>query len=309
MREIRRALVEDAQADRMRGNGRIMGVEQMDRTILDRSRERRVRRMIRGALAALIVLLVLWLGAAYGVAPALWRHHEHGPAFAGTPVRAVTADGIPGDPLNVGLVGTRVEIVAALVRAGWRPADAVTFRSSVGIVASVALHRPDPNAPVSPLYVFGRKQDLAFEKPVGTSAKQRHHVRLWAVDHADSATRGPWIGGATFDRGVGLSRYTEQVTHHIAPDVDAERDTLIANLRAAGALSEIYDVSGMGPTVAGRNGGGDRFFTDGEMTVGVLRLVAGDGSSPATDPPIERDSPLQVRWKNAAWRPLRPLLR
>ena len=41
------------------------------------------------------------------------------------------------------------------------------------------------------------------------------------------------MGAATFDRGVGLSRYTRQVTHHIAPDVDAERDTLLADLAAA----------------------------------------------------------------------------
>jgi LssY C-terminus len=40
-------------------------------------------------------------------------------------------------------------------------------------------------------------------------------------------------GSATFDRGVGLSRYTGQVTHHIAPDIDAERDALTDDLKKA----------------------------------------------------------------------------
>jgi hypothetical protein len=38
--------------------------------------------------------------------------------------------------------------------------------------------RPDDEAPVSTLYLFGRKEDLAFEKPVGGSPKERHHVRF-----------------------------------------------------------------------------------------------------------------------------------
>lgn len=248
-------------------------------------------------------LLLLWLLAAYGVAPALWRRRERGSAFAGRPVRAVTGDSIPGDPLNVGFVGTRAQLVRAMLRAGWRPADDVTLRSSVAIAASVALDRPDPAAPVSPLFVFGRRQDLAFERPVGGSARERHHVRLWAVPPGDSASARVWTGAATFDRGVGLSRYTEQVTHHISPDVDAERDTLIANLAAAGALDEVRMGSGMGPTVSGRNGGGDWFYTDGEKLIGTLR------DSAAAQAPRRPSPPPHVRLKNATWRPLRVLLR
>jgi hypothetical protein len=69
------------------------------------------------------------------------------------------------------------------------------------------------------------------------------------------ATRGPvWLGSATFDRGVGISRYTGQITHHIAPNIDAERDLVIAELSRAGVLMEIYQVGGIGPTINGRNG-------------------------------------------------------
>src|SRR5688572_18107538 len=93
----------------------------------------------------------------------------------------VTAQGIPGDPLNVGLVGSRAEVVKAWKSAGWYPADAITLGTSIEIVGSVLLHRPYSGAPVSDLFYEGRPQDLAFEKPVGGSADQRHHVRLWLI--------------------------------------------------------------------------------------------------------------------------------
>ena len=91
----------------------------------------------------------------------------------------VTASGIPGDPLNVGLVGTKEEAIRALAAAGWYPADAVTLKTSIEIAGSVIFDRPYRDAPVSPLFYDGRKQDFAFEKPVGESADRRHHVRFW----------------------------------------------------------------------------------------------------------------------------------
>jgi hypothetical protein len=67
-----------------------------------------------------------------------------------------------------------------------------------------------------------------------------------------------------------MSHTTGQITHHIGPDIDAERDHLIASLAAAGQLEIEYAVSGVEPTLDGRNGGGDRYYTDGELDVGVL---------------------------------------
>ena len=103
---------------------------------------------------------------------------------------------------------------------------------------------------MSPLYVFGRKQDLAFEKDVGGSADRRHHVRWWRAKPIDAVGRPLWIGDATFDRDAGISHLTGQITHHIAPDIDAERDHLTADLVAAGQLAGRYEWPGMGATLA-----------------------------------------------------------
>ena len=245
--------------------------------------------LIAGCAAAYALL-------AYVVLPALWTHHERQPGLAGRPMTTNTAQGIPGDPLNVSLVGDKDEVVAALERAGWKPADAITLKSSARIAESVLLHRPDPDAPVSNLFYEGRRQDLAFEKPEGRSADKRHHVRFWRVLERGAEGHPVWLGAATFDASVGLSRYTGQITHHISPDIDAERDGLIFDLNEAGALAQIYQVTGSGATLLGRNGEGDRYITDGEMTVGVLRTGELAGAVPAAILP----NPPAVEMKNSA---------
>ena len=220
--------------------------------------------------------LALYLLGAYAILPLVWTEVEHGrhPALEGLPTLTYNADGIPGDPLNVGLVGHEAELIAAMLAAQWHPADPITLRSSLKIAESVVLHRPDPDAPVSALYAFGRKQDLAFEQDVGGSADQRHHVRWWRVEPVDADDRPLWIGDASFDRDAGISHRTGQVTHHIAPDIDAERDQLMADLAAAGQLAAQYEWPGIGATQDGRNAGGDRYYPDGMMAVGILEPVA-----------------------------------
>ena len=136
------------------------------------------RYLIRG-LKVLASVVVLWLLAAYVILPALWKHYEHQPGLEDAPKTTLTSQGIPGDPLNVGLIGEEKVLVHAMLSSGWDPADPVTLRTSLRIAASVLRDKPYPDAPVSSLFLFGRKQDLAFEKPVGNSASHRHHVRFW----------------------------------------------------------------------------------------------------------------------------------
>src|SRR4051794_11315038 len=161
----------------------------------------------------------------------------------------LTAQGIPGDPINAGLVGDNRDVLCAMHAAGWYPADAVTLRSSIEIAGSVLLDRPYRDAPVSSLYYLGRPEDLAFEKPDGNSADRRHHVRFWKVLDQGAEKRPVWLGDATFDRGVGVSRYTGAITHHIDADIDAERAVLAKDLENAGMVTARYQVTGIGPTL------------------------------------------------------------
>ena len=234
---------------------------------------------------------------AYIVLPLFWRHYEHQRALEGLSMVTRTATGIPGDPINVGLVGSRGDVLCAMNAAGWYPADPITLRSSIEIVGSVLFDRPYSKAPVSHLYYNSRRQDLAFELPVGTSADRRHHVRLWRVLERGQEGRAVWLGAATFDIGVGFSHDDARVTHHIAPDIDADRDLLTAGLEAAKVVTTIYEVTGIGPTLHGRNGGGDAYFTDGEIKISVL--VEGCEQRSATA--AELSNPPLVEVKNLAW--------
>jgi hypothetical protein len=205
-----------------------------------------------------------------------------------------TSSGIPGDALNVGLVGSREDVLRAMHPAGWFP-DPITLRSSIEIVGSVVLDRPYHDAPVSPLYYQGKKEQLAFEKPDGSSADRRHHVRFWLVLEQGTDGRPVWLGSVTFDRGVGLSHDTGQVTHHIAPNIDAERDLLMRDLREAGMVQTFFQISGTGcPTLLGRNGEGDPYYTDGEIDVASLVV---DGTK-RTEPPKTLPPPPWIALKD-----------
>ncbi len=218
------------------------------------------------ALAALTIYGL----AAYVIVPLIWRNYEHRHAdFTDSPRLTQTGNGIPGDPLNISLVGSDADVVSALTAAGWYPADPITFRSSVRIAVDTVFRRPDDQAPVSNLFLYGRKQDLAFEKPVDGSPKQRHHVRLWRTDKTDDG-REVWMGADIYDMGVELSRTTGQVTHHIGPDIDAERDFLIANLQKVGRVKDLRWLNDFHPQRSGKNGGGDPWRTDGRLAVVTL---------------------------------------
>ena len=215
------------------------------------------------------VLLVGYLVIAYVALPIFWqRYTQHHPAFTDIPGITHAADGIPGDPLNVALIGTETDLKKIMRAAQWYLADPLTLRSRLEIASAAVFERPYDDAPVSDLFLWGRKEDLAFEQPVGHDPRQRHHVRFWRSDKLGPDGRPVWIGAAIFDQRVGLSSTTGQITHHTAPDIDAERDKLFADLQHTGELSEAFFVDGFHHIRQGRNGGGDPWFTDGRARGG-----------------------------------------
>jgi hypothetical protein len=234
---------------------------------------RRRRRLLRDGLVLLSALIAFYLLAAYLALPLAWRRAmaSH-PALLLIPRVSQTHDGIPGDPINIALVGSEEILAKGMIASGWDAADAITLLSSLKIAGDTVLRRPDVNAPVSNLYVWGQKQTLAFEQPVGHSPRQRHHVRFWRSQWLDWNGRPLWVGAATFDTSVGFSRTTGQITHHISPNVDADRDKLLEDLRRVGAIAELAWLNDFQQKLQGRNGGGDRYHTDGRLPVFILAL-------------------------------------
>jgi hypothetical protein len=220
----------------------------------------------------LLALLAVWAVVSYVVVPMIWKEyfHQHSKLLE-APRITQTADGHPGDALNIAIVGTEAEVIRAMTVAGWFPADPITFESSVRIVVDSVFSKPDDQAPVSNLFLFGRKQDLAFEQPVGDNPRQRHHVRFWRWDKLEE-NRPAWFGSATFDESVGVSHTTGQVTHHTGPDIDAERDRISDELQKAGWVRQVRWINDFQQPREGRNGGGDPWRTDGRLAVVVLEI-------------------------------------
>jgi hypothetical protein len=173
------------------------------------------------------------------------------------PRYTITGDGLPGDPVNLVLIGTQRQLQAAFATAGWVVADPLSWKSSWRMVRAFVLNSPYPTAPFSTLYLFGRGQDIGFQKCLDNSPRRRHHIRFWALSlhHAETtlgtaqfwrATSRPpydacvaWVGAGTKDTGFSLTKLTFQITHATDSDTNAEREFIVAELRGNNVIGEV----------------------------------------------------------------------
>ena len=211
--------------------------------------------------------------------------------------RTRTPDGLLGDPVNLAVKGDEEDIHEAMVAAGWVRADPITLRTSWGIIVSSLLRRSYPAAPVSNLMLFGRKQSFAYQKEVEGNPSQRHHIRFWYCPHGWVLPGGghvDWLAAATYDRAVGLSVLTLQVTHKIDADIDIERDYVVDDLRWANEAAELEIWPDFFASYHDKNGGGDRVVTDGALHVLDLNEVV-PGSDSGLSLRLARLADLEAR--------------
>src|SRR5262249_36236347 len=84
------------------------------------------------AIRLVALLLLMCLVAASPGGPALWkRYARRHPALEDLPGITYTSSGIHGDAINVALIGTKADIIKAMLQAKWYPADPITFRTSL----------------------------------------------------------------------------------------------------------------------------------------------------------------------------------
>jgi hypothetical protein len=80
-----------------------------------------------------------------------------------------------------------------------------------------------------------------------------------------------WLAAGTYDKSVGLSYFTLQITHHIDTNTDKERDFILEDLKQSGNVSRIRIIKNYFNPYKHRNGGGDTILTDGSLPVITLR--------------------------------------
>lgn len=201
------------------------------------------------------------------------------------PSFTITGDGLPGDPVNLALTGTLRQLRSAFATAGWSEADRLGWASSWRMIRAFVFNSPYPTAPFSTLYLFGRGQDIGFQKAIDDSPRKRHHIRFWALSLAQAedalatanfwlSTDRPrddarvlWVGAGTKDTGLSLTQLTFQVTHATDSDTNAERDYIIAELSKNRVVSEVISYRPGQQLPMERV---NRYITDGEITLASL---------------------------------------
>jgi len=201
------------------------------------------------------------------------------------PSFTITGDGLPGDPVNLALTGTLQQLRNAFATAGWSEADRLGWASSWRMIRAFVFNSPYPTAPFSTLYLFGRGQDIGFQKAIDDSPRKRHHIRFWALslaraedalakanfwlntDRPPNDTRVLWVGAGTKDTGLSLTQLTFQVTHATDSDTNVERDYIIAELRSNRVID---DVTSYRPGQHLPMERVNRYITDGEITLASL---------------------------------------
>ena len=236
-------------------------------------------------LPTMLALAVTYAIAAYIVLPRIVRMGLKILLRKRVPRFTITGDGLPGDPVNLVLTGTVQQLHAAFKLAGWSESDRLGLASSWRMIRAFVCNSPYPTAPFSTLYLFGRGQDVGFQKAIDDSPRKRHHIRFWALSLAYAEAnlgnasfwlntdRPPdgacvhWVGAGTRDTGISLTRLTFQITHATDSDTNAERDYIIGELRKSEVIAEINSIQA-GQHLAGEHV--NHYVTDGEVTAANL---------------------------------------
>jgi hypothetical protein len=177
-----------------------------------------------------------------------------------------------GDPLNLVVVGSHDAVVAAFAQRGWDVTERLYTASVWQTLKSFLVGSSYRYSPVSPLYVFGRRQDVALQKARKT-VDERNHLRLWLAPYR-LGDMPVWVGQVSRDIGVRFTTQTWNLTTHaIDPDVDEARTYLMQDLITSQSVARLGFVVGVGPATLEeprRNLTGDPYFTDGLRAVFVL---------------------------------------
>jgi hypothetical protein len=170
-----------------------------------------------------------------------------------------------GDPLNLVVVGDIYDVFPALVRRGWRPTEQTWTGSVLKMMKSAMSGERYPYAPVSPLYLYDRPQDLALQK-ARDNIHQRNHLRLW-LSPMRYHGKDVWVGQVSRDIGIRFTIHSFYLTtHKIDPNVDEARTALQEDMVYSQSLVKLGLVQGVGGAPKDeprRNLTTDPYYTDG----------------------------------------------
>ena len=187
------------------------------------------------------------------------------PEIVAMPYRTYTKSNRGSDLLNMVLIGSREEISAAFLAAGWTETKAPSWKSRLNGVRAVVQSQGYRAAPMSRLLVNDVEPEMSWQKGLNDVAK-RHHIRLWKQDLTWEGQE-VWIGAATRDIDFAYMRPGQALTHRIEENIDLERDKIAQDLEYTNCTSAVDWWDRPGAPLNARNGTGDPMSTDGRMAI------------------------------------------
>lgn len=190
------------------------------------------------------------------------------------PRRVADQQGNPGDMVNVLIIGSQDQVVAAFKAAGWVQVDASVESTVVtGLIASLS-KESYLTMPMSTLYLFNRPQDYGFAhaEPLRV-AMSRNHLRVWKSPQVVGGTP-VWCIAATHDIGLERDQRNNGVTHKIDPAIDGEREYVNETLSGTGLVVAREHVTPPNPLTEAKTATGGGFRSDGRILVLILKPAA-----------------------------------
>jgi hypothetical protein len=192
--------------------------------------------------------------------------------LAEAPRRVKSKKGNEGGPTNLVLIGSRQEISAAFEKGGWTAAQDQDANSLWKTFEAVIKGKGYDAAPMSTLYMYGRPEDMAFEKMLNTFT-HRHHLRIWRAPAKAPDGRQIWLVVA--DRDNGFDVRPGVISHSVDPLVDLERAKVGADLGMTGLVAAEELVSVSNPARSGLTATGGKWESDGRLLVVDLKPQPG----------------------------------
>ena len=236
-------------------------------------------------LPSILALSLAYAIAAYVILPRVVRMAVKILQRKSVPSFTVTGDGLPGDPVNLALIG-EVREAPRRVREGRldgggppRPRElvadgrglrlqpplsgravqhALPLRAGAGHRLSEGDRRQPAQAPSYP--VLGHEFGARRRHP-GTAAFWRNK------DRPPLDAPALWVGAGTRDTGFSLTAFTFQVTHATDDDTNAERDFIVGELKGSGTIGDVT-WHRRGERI--HTGRVNHYITDGEVAAASL---------------------------------------
>ncbi len=185
------------------------------------------------------------------------------------PWRVMTKKDVDADPINIVFLGSEDTVMSAFQQAGWDNSDPVSRKTVMKNLYALLNNSGYARQPMMTFYLNGKAEDMNWQKSLNSYGR-RDHLRIWGWTSPETAD-SVWISSSTHDTHATLAVKQKGFVHHIAPEIDEERSTIIRDLDFAGCVSSVSYVARPELPTTTHNAVGDVMHTDGAVAVVTLR--------------------------------------